>query len=101
MRLCSHFVVCLLCVYSLPCIDSEYKGFRPIEETLVAANADIVASRRLYFAEATDLSKQFVTHYVGTRRAFYNDKREMRKTLRQGAWFTLACAILDIGIASI
>ena len=82
-------------------IDSEYKGFRPIEETLVASNKDLIASRRQFFPEALGLSKQFVTHYVGTRRAFYNDKREMDKNYRYGAWFTLACAITDIIIGNI
>lgn len=93
-----HIADACLCSLS---VDSEYKGFRPVEESLVSQNRDIIASRRLFFPEALGISKQFVTHYVGTRRAFYNSKRELHKNYRYGAWFTLACAVLDIAIANI
>lgn len=75
--------------------DPSYKGFTPVEETQTAALPDLLLCRQLYFPEALDASKAFVTHYIGTQRAAYNDRREMRTNMQRGAAFFVACCVLD------
>ena len=81
--------------------DPHFRGFKPVEETQLAAVEDVLVSRRMFFPEALSVGKQFVMDYVGNRRTHYNEKREFRRNAKLGAWFLLGTCVLDIIVSTL
>lgn len=82
-------------------LDPKYTGFQSLPQELSMPRKDLLKARREFYEEGSEVAEQYMKDYIGTRRAYYHNKKDNRDTMLKGVAFFIVTCFADWAVCSL
>jgi hypothetical protein len=72
-----------------------------LEEGHVFDTEELIKGRRSFFPEGDKISQALVAEFTNSRKSMYEERKDRRRLLRNGALFFVAVFIIDFYVSAL